>query len=99
MGSRDADTGPPSAMDLLPRSERRAANDGSADPTAERELRASEARYRAVVEDMPGMVCRFLADGTLTFVNTAYCDYSAAARRHKGRFREIRWYRVRLGVR
>jgi PAS domain S-box-containing protein len=40
---------------------------------AEEEIRKSEARYRAVVEDMPAMVCRFFPDGTLTFVNSAYC--------------------------
>jgi PAS domain S-box-containing protein len=28
-----------------------------------------------VVEDMPAMVCRFLPDGTLTFVNKEYCTY------------------------
>lgn len=41
--------------------------------TAEESLRQSEIRYRALVEDHPGMLCRFLADGTLTFVNDAYC--------------------------
>ena len=38
-------------------------------------LRDSEKRYRAVVEDMPVMICRFLPDSTLTFVNSAYCKY------------------------
>lgn len=38
-------------------------------------LHESRKRYRAVVEDMPAMICRFLPDGTLTFVNNAYCDY------------------------
>jgi PAS domain-containing protein len=32
-------------------------------------LRKSEERYRIMTEDMPVMICRFLADGTLTFVN------------------------------
>ncbi len=35
----------------------------------------TEKRYRALVEDMPEMMCRFLPDGTLTFVNTSYCTY------------------------
>ncbi len=42
---------------------------------AEEALRKTEERYRAVVEDMPGMVCRFTPDGTLTFVSGAYCTY------------------------
>jgi PAS domain S-box-containing protein len=41
----------------------------------EEELRASEARYRGIVEDQTEMICRFLADGTFTFVNPAYCRY------------------------
>ncbi|MGA7932005.1 MAG: PAS domain S-box protein [Kovacikia sp.] len=36
-------------------------------------LRRSESRYRAVVEDQTDMICRYLADYTLTFVNDAYC--------------------------
>jgi len=35
----------------------------------------TEARYRAIVEDQTELVCRFLPDGTLTFVNEAYCCY------------------------
>lgn len=42
---------------------------------AEEALRESEKRYRAVVEDMPAMVSRFLPDGTLTFVNSAFCTF------------------------
>jgi PAS domain S-box-containing protein len=38
-------------------------------------LRASEARYRAVVESQTEFVCRFLPDGTHVFVNDAYCRY------------------------
>jgi diguanylate cyclase (GGDEF)-like protein/PAS domain S-box-containing protein len=41
----------------------------------EEALRASEARYRAIVEDQTELICRFLHDGTLTFVNDAYCRY------------------------
>jgi|GEM_PF-649223 len=40
---------------------------------AELALQQSEARYRAVVEDQTEMIDRFLPDGTVTFVNDAYC--------------------------
>ncbi|MBI1786876.1 MAG: PAS domain S-box protein [Acidobacteria bacterium] len=46
-----------------------------------RDLEESERRYRAVVEDQSEFICRSLPDGTLTFVNEAYC-------RHLGRRRE-----------
>ena len=39
---------------------------------AEEALRASETRYRAVVESQAEMVCRFRMDGTILFVNSAY---------------------------
>ena len=42
---------------------------------AERALRDSEARYRAMVQNQTEMICCFLPDGTLTFVNEAYCRY------------------------
>lgn len=38
-------------------------------------LRLSEARYRAGVEDQTELTCCFLPDGTLTFVNEAFCRY------------------------
>lgn len=38
-------------------------------------VQEAEARYHAVVEDMPVLICRFLPDGTLTYVNQAYCLY------------------------
>ncbi|MEA5536516.1 histidine kinase dimerization/phospho-acceptor domain-containing protein [Crocosphaera sp. XPORK-15E] len=38
-------------------------------------LKESEARYRGIVEDQTELICRFLPDGTLTFVNQAYCRY------------------------
>jgi PAS domain S-box-containing protein len=42
---------------------------------AEQALRESEERYRNVVEDQTEFICRFKPDGTLTFVNDAYCRY------------------------
>ena len=38
-------------------------------------LKVSEARYRGIVEDQTELICRFLPDGTITFVNDAYCRY------------------------
>ncbi len=38
-------------------------------------LRQSEAHYRGVVEDQTELICRFLPNGSLTFVNPAYCRY------------------------
>lgn len=43
--------------------------------STEEKLRQTEERYRTVVEDIPALICRFLPDGTLTFVNEAYCRY------------------------
>jgi PAS domain S-box-containing protein len=41
----------------------------------EQELIRSEARYRAIVEDQTDLICRRLPDGTITFVNDAFCRY------------------------
>jgi PAS domain S-box-containing protein len=38
-------------------------------------LRKSEEHYRNVVETQTELICRYLADTTLTFVNDAYCRY------------------------
>jgi two-component system, cell cycle sensor histidine kinase and response regulator CckA len=38
-------------------------------------LRESEERYRAVSEDLPVLLCRFLPGGEITYVNRAYCAY------------------------
>jgi PAS domain S-box-containing protein len=43
-------------------------------------LRAAEARYRGVVEDQTELICRFLPDWTLTFVNEAYCRHFGKSR-------------------
>jgi two-component system sensor kinase FixL len=41
----------------------------------EEALRRSEGRYREVVETQTDLICRFLPDTTLTFVNDAYCRF------------------------
>jgi PAS domain S-box-containing protein len=38
-------------------------------------LRESEARYQSVVQTQSELICRYLPDLTLTFVNNAYCRY------------------------
>jgi len=47
---------------------------------AEAALRESEARYRAIVEDQTELIVRFQPDGTLTFVNEAFCRYFGLVR-------------------
>ncbi len=46
----------------------------------EEALRNSEEKYRTLVEDQTDLICRFLPDGTLTFVNDAYCRYFGKSR-------------------
>jgi two-component system, LuxR family, sensor kinase FixL len=43
-------------------------------------LRQSEERYRGLVESQTDIVCRFLNDTTLTFVNAAYCRFLGRSR-------------------
>ncbi|MBD2041954.1 PAS domain S-box protein [Microcoleus sp. FACHB-672] len=42
---------------------------------AQEALLTSEKHYRAIVEDQTELICRFLPNGSLTFVNDAYCRY------------------------
>jgi PAS domain S-box-containing protein len=42
---------------------------------AEEALRENEKKYRALVEDMPALTCRFLPDGSLSFVNSSYSSF------------------------
>jgi PAS domain S-box-containing protein len=46
----------------------------------EKTIKDSEERYRAIVNDQTELICRFLPDGTLTFVNDAYCRYFSKKR-------------------
>ena len=41
----------------------------------EEKLKQSEEQYRSVVEDSPGLICKFLSDGTIIFANEAYCKF------------------------
>ena len=45
-----------------------------------RALHESEERYRAVAEDTPVFICRFLPSGEITYVNEAYCRYFGTTR-------------------
>ena len=47
---------------------------------AQKAMADSERRYRGVVEDQTDLICRFKTDGTLTFVNEAYCRFLAKGR-------------------
>jgi PAS domain S-box-containing protein len=49
--------------------------DISARKQMEDELQQSEKRYRRIVEDQTELICRYRPDGTLTFVNEAYCRF------------------------
>ena len=40
----------------------------------------SEQLYRAIVEDQTEIICRFRPDGTISFVNEAFCRYFAKTR-------------------
>ncbi|NTW02601.1 MAG: PAS domain S-box protein, partial [Oscillochloris sp.] len=46
----------------------------------EEALRASEARYRSLIEDQEDLVVRIVPDGTRTFVNDAYCRHLTMSR-------------------
>lgn len=47
---------------------------------AQEALSASEARYRAIVENQTEMISRWLPDETVTFVNEAYCRFAGKTR-------------------
>lgn len=41
----------------------------------EKAIQENEVRYRAIVEDQTELICRYRPEGTLTFINEAYCRY------------------------
>lgn len=47
---------------------------------AEHAVAESEKRFRAVVEDQTDLICRFKTDGSLSFVNSAYCRFRGKSR-------------------
>jgi PAS domain S-box-containing protein len=54
--------------------------DVTAQVEAEEKLRQSEERYRGIVDSQVDLVCRYLPDTTLTFVNDAYCEFFGKTR-------------------
>lgn len=42
---------------------------------AENKLQEREGHYRSILGDITELICRYLPDGTLTYVNDAYCRY------------------------
>ena len=38
-------------------------------------LRTSKSFYHTLVEDLPVKICRYAADGTITFINNNYCNF------------------------
>jgi PAS domain S-box-containing protein len=59
---------------------RRSGTQDPAPPSAQEALRASEARYRALVESQLDLISRYRPDTTLTFVNDAYCRFYGRTR-------------------
>ena len=57
-----------------------AARDITERKQTEAELRASRAYYQGILADQTDLICRFLPDGQLTFVNQAYCDFFQRSR-------------------
>jgi PAS domain S-box-containing protein len=47
---------------------------------AEQCVSENEKRFRGVVEDQTDLICRFQPEGTLTFVNGAYCRFHGRSR-------------------
>jgi len=43
--------------------------------TSESKIRETERRYEDIVQSQSEMICRFTIDGTITFVNNAYCTF------------------------
>jgi len=68
---------------------------------ASRELAESEQRYRNVLETQTELICRYLPDTTLTFVNDAYCRFFERSREQLvgSRFLELLPEKARIETR
>ncbi|NJO70283.1 MAG: PAS domain S-box protein [Bacteroidetes bacterium] len=54
------------------------ANEKTGQKNAEQELIESGAIYRNVIEDNTELICRYKPDGTIIFVNRAFCEFYGA---------------------
>ena len=52
-----------------------AISDLSYQKKSEQALQESEENFRTMINDTLALICRFMPDGTLTFVNDLYCSY------------------------
>ncbi len=48
---------------------------GGTQAILQKALQQSEGRYHSIADDLPGLICSFQPDGTITFVNEAFCHY------------------------
>ena len=48
--------------------------------TGRKGLEAGEFRYRDIVEDQTELICRWLPEGIITFVNDVYCRFFGKGR-------------------
>lgn len=55
-------------------------SDISARKKTEEDLRIGEARYLSIIEDQTELICRYLPDGRISFVNAAYARYYGQSR-------------------
>jgi two-component system CheB/CheR fusion protein len=63
------------------------ATDVTLQKNAQHELRESESRYKAIIEDQAVLVCRHSPNGRLVFVNTVFANqFGGAASSHLGHF-------------
>ena len=53
---------------------------GVAKGVAEPPLPENDTKYRSIIENHPDLLCRFLPDGTITFVNDAYWHFMGISR-------------------
>jgi PAS domain S-box-containing protein len=66
-------------------------HDISAFKNLQESLQLSETRYRSLLDDQTELICRFKADGTIMYVNDAYCRFFGVS---KNDVLETTWHPV-----